>query len=474
MLRKLLVFILIFALSTALLQSNNARADSRADGTNRILATRGSSFAIHPDGSLWAWGENDQGQLGDGTSTHKHSPVHIMDDVIAVETNGRNTLAITSDNILWIWGRHGYQQPMMEGVIDQYVPTKLLDDVVSVSSNLSNVMAIRTDGSLWSAGDNFYGTLGTNERDMFRSTFEKVMDEVAAVSVGSTHVLAIRTNGSLWAWGSNYFGELGDGSAEDQFEPVHIMDNVAVISTSGNFSAAITTDNVLWGWGDILHFAGLFSDLDPDTILTDELHSPAPLWIHEGEINSVSVGSRGDFMMITLNDNSLWGYGSNFDGQLGDGSGVSQRLGVKIKDNVQNVVAGTNTVLAKTDDGGLWAWGRNDYGQVGDNSTTNRPLPVRIMDGFLSSGSPQILFTDSMSIEENGDVADGLYQTDTGGIELHGESPNDEIPMSPDALSDESESMNQESLLLLVVGITFVIILIAIVVVAFLLIKQRR
>jgi len=455
---------MLFALTAAWLQPMyTIKADARVDGSNRTLASSYTSFAIQPDGNLWGWGANNNGQLGDGTSTDRHIPIHIKDDVIAIESNRSNTLAITSDNTLWIWGSHSYQQPLEEGIIDRYVPSRLLDDVVSVASSNNSVMVIRTDGSLWSAGSNLNGQLGTNEDNFSRQYFEKVMDDAVAVTMGRNHVLVIKNDGSLWAWGSNVAGQLGDGTNINRYEPVHILDDVVHISACDSFSTAITTSNYLYAWGRGISLQTLTGDSDVPR------NSPSPMHIftiEEEDIPFISVGGNGSFLLTTDPDGSLLGIGSNNRGQLGDGTG--RPGGAEIKDNVLDFVAGSDrTVLAITEDGSLWAWGQNDRGTVGDNSTTDRPMPVRIMDGFMSPGPPQIL-AELSDNEGNGNTNDLIHE-DPDGESLHTERPGQGYDNN-----NESEGLNLESVLL-VAGIAFIAILsIAILIVFYLIIKQRR
>ena len=459
--KKALVFIIVFALAAAWLQP---MITVKANEANQIISSSNSSFVIRPDGSLWGWGLNDRGQLGDGSSTDKHIPVHIMDDVIAVDSGRHRTTAITSDNTLWIWGSHTFEQPLEEGVIDQYVPTRLLDDVVSVANGSFTTMAIRSDGSLWSAGSNVSGMLGTYGSD--REHFEKVMDDVVAVTLGGLHVMAIKNDGSLWAWGDNRFGQLGDGTTIDRPEPVHIMDNVAVISANTHNSAAVTADGVLWVWGNDTMYA-----LPSNHTETLE---PVPLELHEGEVASVLIGSdvsyafydrpgyifERSFIMITLEDGSLLSWGSNRFGRLGDGSGVSFDSLEKIKDDVVSVAGSESTVLAITEDGSLWAWGYNENGAVGDNSTTNRPMPVMIMEDSMSPD------TDSTVDEEN------EYSNGSNQDELEENDLSDEYTGSENG---ESNYESEESSALLVAGVVFIaILLIAILIIFYFVIKQRR
>jgi len=405
------------------------RADAWADGSKAIIASFGSSFAIQPDGSLWAWGNNGNGQLGDGTNVDRHSPVKIMDDVVTVETNGRFTMAVRTDNTLWIWGAHELEQPEIEGIIDRYIPTKLLDDVVAVASTKdaiwNTVMAIRTDGNLWAAGRNTTGLLIEDPETYGRRfSFEKIMDDVAAVTLGAGHALAIRNDGSLWAWGRNNGGQLGDNTTVDRHEPIHIMDNVSSVSAALNTSAAVTNDGSLWIWGWVgISMSTVLREEGESTIF--ELHSPERLY---EDVRKFSLHNR--FVLAISTDNNLYGLGYNGSGQLGDGTNNSPFEWIRIMDDVDYVVAGDETVLAIDADGSLLAWGNNERGVVGDNTTINRPRPVQIMDSFMSMGPPVIVAAGAEDPNVSGQEESAHDDSDTpitgevNDIEL----PNVELP----------------------------------------------
>jgi alpha-tubulin suppressor-like RCC1 family protein len=229
--------------------------------------TGGHTLAVKTDGSLWAWGSNGNGKLGDGTGEMKLNPVKIMDGVVSVSAGFGHSLAITEDGSLWGWG---YTLPLGLGGVGepsaQPYPAKLMDDVVAASAGGFHTLAVKTDGSLWACGENEHGQIGDGTYEYNRHSFVKIMDDVVSVSAGNYFSFAIKTDGSLWAWGHNGSGQLGDGThhigsanaggfheGTDKAEPVKIMDGVATASASMmgqlHFSAAVKTDGSLWAWG---------------------------------------------------------------------------------------------------------------------------------------------------------------------------------------------------------------------------------
>ena len=344
----------------------------------------GRTQAICTDGILWVWGNNLYGQLGDGTTTNHYSPTQIMDSVVYASVGASwgspivsYTMAIRADSSLWAWGGNWSGQ-IGNGTAgrgrSQRTPIRIMEDVVAVSTSW-HTLAIQSDGSLWAWGPNDSGQLGDGTTENRHSPVQ-VMEDVAAVSAGNGHTLAIRTDGSLWAWGSNRFGQLGDGTTEDRHSPVQVMEDVAAVSVGSGHTLAIRTDGSLWAWG-----WNEWGRLGDGT--TEDRHSPVMV------MEDVVAVSASSHTLAIQSDGSLWAWGYNSSGQLGNGTATGRHRAypnpspIRIMEDVVAVFAGGSHTLAIRTDGSLWVWGDNSSGQLGDGTTEDRHSPVMVMEDVM-------------------------------------------------------------------------------------------
>lgn len=341
-------------------------------------------MAIKADGSLWGWGLNSYGTFGDGTLGigPEREPFKIMENVSSVSAYD-HTMIIKTDGSLWGcgWNKTGQigdgtepKDPYSLHYSATYV--KVMEDVACVSADSTYTVAVKKDGTLWVTGDNRAGQLADGGKASRRHTFYKIMDDVAVVDGCS----AIKKDGTLWGWGTNATGALANGLvAEDAiYKPQKIMDDVKAVSNGGlTHVLAIKNDGSLWGWGG--NFVGVLGDSIP----ISEIKNPGqictniqttPIKIME-DVSSVLAGDGYTFVIKP--DGSLWGWGANDVGQLGDGTTVKRYTPAKVMDNVASVVGKGGKVMALKKDGTLWGWG------------DNRKTPTKIMDNVkLPSSGP--------------------------------------------------------------------------------------
>lgn len=348
------------------------QAAAKEDNFVTISAGDNHSMAIKEDGSLWAWGYNKYGQLGDGTTKSTTTPVKIMDDIVHISAGGSHSAGIKADGSLWTWGFNGngqlgYYIPYYDYESNSYneqvlpIPKKIMDGVTYVSAGGSDTAIIKSDGHLWDTG-----LLWTDPPDNVE------MDDIAFVSASYRATMAIKTDGTLWGWGVDDFGKLAHVSdhpfgSDVIRDPEKIMSDASYVSSGGVHAMIIKTDGSLWACGFNLN--GEIGDGTTKFRSTHVKIMDAVLSVSAGDAHTVAVKEDG----------SLWSWG--YGGRLGDGTAQGRLAPVKIMDDVAYASAGDNHTIALKTDGSLWAWGNNEYGQLGDGTTQDRLSPVKIMDG---------------------------------------------------------------------------------------------
>jgi len=234
----------------------------------QISCSQDSTMAIKTDGSLWAWGDNSNGGLGLGNIIASSSPVQVglltnwKQVTTGVESSGAlaYSASIKTDGTLWAWGNNVNGQLGLGDVISRSSPVQvgLLSNwkMVNTGMNSGAIMAVKTDGTLWGWGYNVNGQLGLGDI-VYRSSPVQVglltnWKQVSEQQVGS---LAIKTDGTLWAWGNNVAGRLGLGNQITYSSPVQVgsLTNWKFVSSGLYHSIALKTDGTLWGWGQNLY-----------------------------------------------------------------------------------------------------------------------------------------------------------------------------------------------------------------------------
>jgi len=290
-----------------------------AVGDQYAVGIRAGTSTTTAGGTLWAWGFNQNSQLGDGTTVNKSAPVQVGKDTdwVFVSVGKRHVLAIKANGLLYSWGSNTNGQLGDGTTVPRSVPTKVPVPTGStwtwstVSAGETHSLGIQKDGTLWSWGGGVQGQLGNGVTADIGVPAKVGTLSWASVSAGSLHSMAIRADGTLWGWGANGSGQVGNNGTSQQTTPAPITTdtNWAVIAAGTNHTMGVRTDGTLWGWGS--NAEGQLGNGDTDTFTPVQIGTRTN-W------TTVSSGVAHSFGMQS--DNTLWGWGRNQEGQIGNGS----------------------------------------------------------------------------------------------------------------------------------------------------------
>jgi len=237
-------------------ESANTESYVKAPVTAVIGAGINHSVTLKTDGTIWAWGYNYGGQLGDGTTVDKSSPVQAGSDTnwSSVAAGQYYTIAIKADGTLWAWGANNYGQLGDGTTTNSSSPIQVGadSDWSSVAAGYDHTIAVKTDGTLWAWGGNGLGQLGDGTTTNSSSPLQVGSDtNWSSVAAGLYYTIAIKTDGTLWSWGRNYLGQLGDGTTVDKSNPVQVGTDTNWSSVAGGsaYTIALKADGTLWSWG---------------------------------------------------------------------------------------------------------------------------------------------------------------------------------------------------------------------------------
>jgi len=409
--------------------------------TNWIDIAAGNQFyaALKSDGTLWTWGDNSGGQLGTGSTTNVWAPSMLGADTnwVKVSCGDGHMVAIKNDGTLWIWGRNNNGQ-LGKGTnrTNALIPEQLGTDSnwVDVSAGKNHTLIKKSDNSLWFVGACYNTSLvsqlwkigSTNDwacmsGGSFTDYAIKLNGELwtwnnsngkntAPTKVGNQsdwlkvdnshtyspeyHALFLKTDGSLWAIGNNLFGQLGNGTTVNQSgTPTQIGtdNNWKDITAGSHYSFGLKYDNSFFAWGRNQH-AQFGNGENKNTIMPIDNNF---FW---KKISS-SVGTYNGHTLAIQNNGTLWAWGNNNDGQLGNGSTYThQALPLKVGNDSSwsKITNGFHFSIALKEDSTLWAWGRNSRRQLGlSGSTSNRTSPVIVNNDSnwvdISAGSEFVI-----------------------------------------------------------------------------------
>jgi len=343
------------------------------------------ALALNTDGSAWAWGYNGGGQLGDGTTTNSSVPIAVKGlskRVIAVAAGGDFSLALESDGSVWAWGTNDRGQLGNGTNVNSGRPSAvngLTGRFVAIAACEAHGLALRSDGSVWGWGDDYQGQLGngSNADTTTAVAVTGLTGRVVHIGCGFNHSLAVKSNGSVWAWGDNSSGELGTHTAGVyQNTPVavdRLTSGVIAVAGGASHSMALKSDGSVWTWGVIrLARSGEYLGSDVATPVA-------------GLAGVKAIGAGWGLNFAYESNVSIWAWGENFGGDLGNGSNKDSTTRVKVvglRSGVIAIASGWFDGYAVKSDGSVWAWGSNNHGELGNGTIdpkggSNIPVVVK-------------------------------------------------------------------------------------------------
>ncbi|WP_445338782.1 RCC1 domain-containing protein [Bifidobacterium sp. ESL0822] len=403
----------------------------------------GFSLAVGSDGNAYAWGRNDYGELGDGTTSYSQiTPVRVKTPdrntypdlpknftYVQVSTGGRHSLALGSDGNAYAWGYNEHGE-LGNGTssIKQITPVRVKTPdrntypdlpknftYVQVSAGSWHSLALGSDGYAYTWGINVNGELGDGTTSVYRATPIRVKTPTGTptnftyvqVSAGYKHSLALGSDGNTYAWGYNSSGQLGDGTTTSRYTPVRVKTpdhntypdlpkdfTYVLVSAGGSHSLALGSDGNTYAWGYNSRgqlgsgTSSYNAQTTPVRVKTPDHNTYPDL---PKDFTYVLVSAGGSHSLALGSDGNTYAWGYNSSGQLGDGTTTSRYTPVRVRTPDRSthpdlpkdftyvqVSAGCEHSLALGSDGNAYAWGNNGSGRLGNNSYRDSTVPVPV------------------------------------------------------------------------------------------------
>jgi len=330
-------------------------------------------------GNLYAWGRNANGQIGNDTIIDASSPIQIGSTLWSdVGSCGNSSSAIKSDGTLWCWGQGAQGKTAQNDEIDLSSPVQVgaLTTWSKVDGGSNHFTAIKADGSIWAWGTGTSGQLGDGEA-VWRSSPVQIgaLTTWSTISAGNGTTAAIKNDGTLWVWGSGTSGQLGQNDTTSRSSPIQVgagTDWAHVYAGYYSSMMAIKTDGTLWGFG-----SDSFGQLGQNTSSV-----PCSSPIQVGALtNWQTIAAGTAFCIANKTDGTLWGWGIGSSGELGVNNGVTYSSPIQIGSDTDwgdaKIASYTGTLVIKAD-ATLWAWGTGIYGRLGINSDVKVSSPTQV------------------------------------------------------------------------------------------------
>lgn len=350
----------------------------RVDGAAPPPPLPGTPCGTVPDHPAWAWGSDVLGQLGDGATVDRFAPPFedpLVTGAAAVTGGGYHGLALRADGTVWAWGWNGFGQ-LGDGtnvLRNRPVQVPGLTGVTAIAAGAFDSMALKADGTVWAWGWNGFGQLGDGTTtDRWRPVQVVGLRNVKAISANVVHSLAVTTDGTAWAWGWNGFGLLGDGTTAERHVPGRVLGLTGVTSVAAGYyhSLALTSDGSVWGWG-----------WNAQGQLGNGTTSDAHLPVRALGVSGATAVAAGNNHSVAIVGGKAWSWGWNALDQLGSDSHADRATPAPVAFtagayNVVAVAAGAYHTVILLEGNYLVAWGWTQFGQSDYDMQPEHPVAV--------------------------------------------------------------------------------------------------
>jgi alpha-tubulin suppressor-like RCC1 family protein len=361
------------------------RVTTNISDVKQIVCGRYHTFILKNDGSIWSCGYNDYGQLGLGTtdanahSTFTKITTNISNDVKQIACGYNYTFILKNNGSIWACGYNNYGQLGL-GTSGSSAYKNIFTQVTTNVNNVKEIICgdyytfiLKNDGTVWSCGRNSYGQLGLGD-DINHSTFTQAttnISNVKQVICGQNHTFILKNDGSVWACGGNSQGQLGLGASDadvhSTFTKVttNISNDVKQVVCGDSCTFMLKNNDTIWACG--YNFYGQLG-LGDDT----KRFAFTKVTITTDINNDIKQIACNDHTFILKNDGTVWACGWNKYGQLGLGDTTNRNTFTKVNNDVKQVACGRFHTFIIKNDGSLWSCGENESGQLGLGDNTNR------------------------------------------------------------------------------------------------------
>ncbi|WP_395829727.1 MopE-related protein [Archangium violaceum] len=394
------------------------------------------SLMLRKTGTVWAWGQNQYGQLGTGSSmpavVTAPTPVTSLPAVKAIAAGIGHSLALDLDGQVWAWGQNSSGQVGLGSAVGTVLlPTKVvgLTGIQRIAAGGNYSLALGMDGQVWAWGQNTAGQVGTGTTSVSVPSPVKVtgLPSIRAIAAGLSHALALDTNGGVWAWGQNTSGQVGTGSTSPTvLTPTQVasLPRARAIAAGVGHSLVIEEQfGNVWAWGQ-----NNFGQVGGGGMGTTPILAPTPVG---GVSAATSIAAGHYFSMIIMGNGDVKTWGQNTFGQLGNGTTETSAVSVAVTGlgDAKEIAAGAQHALTVRPGCPVWAWGSNGQGQLGNGTTSNTAMMVPSLlfntfyfdgdgDGFGDEYVTEQACTPSPGFAEEVDCDDYTPTTHPGAAEV--------------------------------------------------------